>query len=343
VVQTVILMLGGLLCLAVVLHRLPGGLGEIFSVAGEAGKFGFSELMKDGTLRPAGWRFSLSDKTALMVLIVGGMHFMSEYACNQNVVQRYCASASMHEARKGLLLNCVASMATWIFFAFLGTSLFVFFHHFQSIETTEMLNGARKAEQVLPYFVLHYLPAGLSGLILAAIVAAAMSSLDSSLNAIATVSVVDIYRRHIQPDREDTHYLRAAQIIAIVTSVFMVVGALILGASDSKTIMDSGVVAMSILACGLLGLYLLGFLTTRGDGRAVALAIFCTILWTVYMTLDNYGQIPDALRPGVDGYYVGIIGHIVMLVIGYAVALCFRPTRDLTNLTIWTQDGTPAE
>lgn len=343
VVQTIVLAFGGVICLVAVVRELPGGFGEIFRVASAAGKFGFSDLGTDGALHPAGWRFSFSDKTALMVLFVGIFHFVAEYACNQNVVQRYCATASARETRKALAVNCAGSMITWIFFAFLGTSLFVFYQHFPADEAAAMLAGETKAEQILPFFIIHQLPAGISGLVLAAVVAAAMSSLDSSLNAIATVSVVDIYRRHIAPDRDDAHHLLAARAIAMVASVLMILGAIILAYSETTTIADTGVAAMSILAGGLLGLYLLGFLTTRGDGRAVAVAIFCTILWSLYMTLDSYKLLPEGLSPPVDSYYVGIIGHVVMFVVGYAGALLVTPKRNLTNLTIWTQDGTPLE
>lgn len=341
VVQTIVLALGGVICLYVVLHKLPGGVSEVLSVAGAAGKFGFSELVEDGSLRPAGWGISLSQKTALMVVFVGLTHFTAEYACNQNVIQRYCASASAREARKALAVNCVACMVTWGFFAFLGTSLWVFYQRFEAPEAQAMLTGDLKAEQILPFFVMNNLPAGVSGLVLAAVLAAAMSSVDSSLNAIATVSIVDIYRRHAVKDRDDQHYLKMARTVAIVASVLMIAGALVLAYSESKTISDTGVVAMSILAGGLLGLYLLGFLTTRGDGRAVFVAILCTIVWSTYMTLDRYEVLPDAIRPGIDAYYAGMIGHAVMFVMGYAGALIFSPKRDLTNLTVWTQDGTP--
>jgi SSS family solute:Na+ symporter len=80
-------------------------------------------------------------------------------------------------------------------------------------------------------------------------------------------------------------------------------------------------------------------LTTRGDGRAVALGIGLTILFTIYRVLENFGIAPDT---GIDDYYTAIFGHILMFVIGYALAaLLPRRDRDLTNLTVWTQTGEP--
>ncbi len=349
VVQTIVLAVGGVICLFKVVTLLPGGFGEIFSVASAHGKFGFSELMADGTLRPATWfpeslHAILGEKTIVMMLFVGLTHYMAEYACNQNVVQRYAASASAREARKAMLVCCISSMLIWTFFRFLGTSLYVFFQNgnFSTPDTEAMLTGAQKAEQILPYFVMHYLPAGISGLVLAAVLAAAMSSLDSSLNAISTVSIVDLYRRHLVKEREDTHYLLVARIIAIAASVIMILGAVVLAYSDNKTIGDTGTALSSILAGGLLGLYLLGFLTTRGDARAVGIAIVATIVWSLYMTLVRYNLLPEAAKLPVDSYYTGIIGHIVMFVVGFLFAsLLPAKKRDLTNLSIWTQEKAP--
>lgn len=346
VVQTIILAIGGVICLVTVVSQLPGGLGEIISVGMADSKFQFAELMPDGSLRNIGWSFSMRDKTALMVVFVGLTHFMAEYACNQNVVQRYCAASSMREARKAMGVCCVASMVIWTFFTFLGTAFYVFFKRFPTDATDAILSGdgGAKAEQILPYFVMHHLPAGIAGLVLAAVLAAAMSSLDSSLNAISTVSIVDIYRRHLVKDRDDRHYLLAARYFAIFASVLMIIGALVLAYSEIGTINHTSVALSAIFSGGLLGLYLLGFLTTRGDGRAVGAAIVCTIIWTAYMTLAKSDVIPESLRLGIDSYYTGIIGHLVMFCIGYfgASFLPQRP-RDLTNLSVWTQESTPLE
>ncbi|MCH2202816.1 MAG: sodium/solute symporter [Fuerstiella sp.] len=346
VVQTIILAAGGVICLITVVSQLPGGLGEIISVGMADSKFQFAELMEDGSLRRTGWTFSMKDKTALMVVFVGLTHFMAEYACNQNVVQRYCASSSIREARKAMAWCCVASMIIWTFFTFLGTAFYVFFKRFPTVDTQNMLSGeaGAKAEQILPYFVMNHLPAGISGLVLAAVLAAAMSSLDSSLNAISTVSIVDIYRRHLVKGRDDRHYLLAARYIAIFASVLMVVGALVLAFSETSTINDTSIALSAIFSGGLLGLYLLGFLTTRGDGRAVGAAIACTIIWTAYLTLAKNEFLPPVLQPGIDSYYTGIIGHFVMFCIGYAGGwLLPRKTRDLTNLSVWTQESTPLD
>ena len=168
-----------------------------------------------------------------------------------------------------------------------------------------------------------------------------MSSLDSSINAIATVGIVDIYRRCIIKDRDDAHYLRMAQCIATIPTAMMIFGAIILVNSETKTLQDTGTIIGSLLGGGLLGMYLLGFLTSIGDARAVGFGIISTILFTLWTILSDSsrGILPEALRFPFELYYTGIIGNIVMLAVSFlAATFLATKARDMTNLTIWKRE-----
>ena len=184
VIQTIVLALGGVVCLIVVVNRLPGGLGQVIEVAGEAGKFSFAEF-RDGALQPVSWKFTLQSKTAMMMLIIGLTIWLREYSCMQATIQRYAASRTAKDARTAMWVCGACSIPIWIFFMFLGTSLYVYYQTFPTEATTEMLTGVHdaKAEEIMPYFILNELPWGMSGLVIAAALAAAMSSIDSSINA----------------------------------------------------------------------------------------------------------------------------------------------------------------
>ena len=343
VIQTMVLVVGGVICVVLIGYELPGGLGQVFSVANEQGKFAFAELQENGTLRPVSWRLSIGEKTGTMMLLVGLSHFLQEYCGNQNVVQRYCASKSTREARRAMYVCAFSSVPIWAFYMFVGTCLFVFFQQFPSPEATAMLSGegGAKPEGILPYFVIHHVPPGVAGIVIAAALAAAMSSLDSSINAIATVGVVDIYRRHFVTDRDDRHYLKAAWLFATLAAVFMIGGAIVLTEMETRTLQHAAQVVASLLAGGLLGIYLLGFLTNRGDARAVWVGIGCTILFTAWtIVVNRWPQIlPKALRVPFDLYYAGVIGNLVMFIVGFTLAALLSSTsRDLTNLTVWQQD-----
>lgn len=350
VVQTIILIGGSILCLIVIVIKLPGGLGQIVSEGVAAGKFGFSEFNANTqTLVTPSWDFSFLRKTATMMLIIGLFDWLTENSSDQNMIQRYCASKSPADARRAIWICCWSTLPVWAYFMFLGTALWVFFRAFPNEAAARMLNGEARAEQILPFFILNYMPAGIAGLVVAAVLAAAMSSLDSSINAICTVSVVDLYRRHLVKNRSDAHYLAVARWIAIAASAVMIGGALLLTASkDVKTFRDTMTVLAALAGGGLLGIYMMGFFTKLGDARCIAAGIVCTLTFTLYRGLTEFGFMPGQFRiawlDAVDAYYTGILGNALMFGIGFGLALLLPSRkRDLTNLTVWTQDGSPLE
>lgn len=331
VAQTLVLTLGGAACFAVVVWDVPGGLSAILSSAWAGGKLGFSDLGPDGVLHPTSIGLSLSERTVSMMLLVGLSHWLGEYACNQNVIQRYCASASMREARLALWFGCFWMVPLWIGFQFLGTALYVFYSHFPTPTSTAILQGALSAERIVPHFVATQLPIGLTGLVVAGVLAAAMSSLDSSLNSVATVGVVDVYRRHVAKGRDDSHYLKAAKILSWLASCVMVVGALTLLEAKTKTLQDAATTLIALTSGGLLGLYLLGFLTKRGDGRSAGVAIGATLLLSSYRAFSGGAWFPPELRiaplDAVNGYYTALLAHALMFGVGYAASLALPGRR----------------
>lgn len=347
VMQTIVLAFGGILCLIVIVQGIPGGIGDIISSASEAGKFQFAEYDEETReFMPQTWDFTFFRKTALMMLFVGLTNWLAEYSSNQNVVQRYCASKSTYEARKAMVIYVCTAIPMWSFFMFLGTALWVYFNANPTPETTAILAGETAAERILPLFILNNLPVGIAGLVVAAVLAAAMSSLDSSINAAATVGIVDLYRRHFVKEMTDAHYLLVARTFAIIISVLMITGALWLANSENiKTLQDTNNILTAVTAGGLLGLFMLGFFTTRADGRAVMAGIVLTLVFSLYRGFSGFEWFPETIRwpylDRVDSYYTGILGHLLMFFVGYVLALVIPSRdRDLTNLSVWTQDGT---
>ncbi len=342
-VQSLILTIGGLTILGCILWRLPGGLGQLLSVATAHGKFMVGDLdPADGRLHAAPWGFALSHKTILMVLITGLFQWLAEYTTNQEVVQRYSTSHSLREARRAIWLCCFTALPTWGYFMFIGTGLFVFYHVFPDPQAAAMLSGARKPEGIVPHFVSTQLPLGLSGLVVAAVLSAAMSAMSSALNSISAVVVTDIYRRHLAADRSDRHYVLVARLVTLASSCIMVGCAVWLFHHQTKTLQDLWTQFQSIIVGGILGIYLFGLLTTRGDGRAVAVGLAFSVSFSALMSLVVLGWLPAGLLTLVtdhfDVYYTGVVGNLLMFLIGY-LASFLLPARhhDLTDLTLWTQ------
>ncbi|RKX29281.1 MAG: sodium:solute symporter, partial [Verrucomicrobia bacterium] len=308
VIQTIVLVLGGVAVFVAIVARIPGGLSEIVSVASADGKLSFSEL-RGAELVPIGWGWALSEKTGLMMLILGLTWWLQEFASDQTVVQRYCSAASETEARKAVWWSVLSRLPIWAFFMFLGTALYVFFKFNPTGPATAMLTGADKPEGILPYFVMNYLPPGVAGIIIAAAIAAAMSSLDSSMNAISAVFVTDLYRARIRPERNEQHYLNVARVICGIAALVMVCLAILLAYTDTKTLQDVSSMLGAVFGGGILGLFFFGFFTVWGDGRAAGIGIAATVGYTAYIILGKQDLVP---LPPFDLYYTAIVGNLIM-------------------------------
>lgn len=327
VLQTIVLLVGGIACLWVIVDLIPGGLNQIIDTASAGSKFTLAEF-EQGQASEQRWDLSLTTKTGTMMFFVGLTAWLTEYSSNQNTVQRYCASASTTEARRGMLVCVLASLPIWAFYMFLGTALWVFYQVNPDPSATAMLAGTEKAEHILPLFITTELPNGLAGLVIAAALAAAMSSLDSSINSVSAVGIVDIYKRHLKPNETDAHYLMAAKGLAVVIMLIMIAGALWLETAETRTLQDTSTILVSLLGGGLLGLYLLGFLTKGGDARAAWTGIGFTMLFTGWTILAKKGLLPDAISIPFDLYYTGIIGNLLMFVVGYTASKLFTPAAE---------------
>ena len=341
VVQSVILTLGGLLILGTIVWKLPGGFGQLFSTAVADGKFLIGELGGNGKIHAIPWGFSLTHKTFVMLLVVGVIQWLTDYTTNQEVVQRYCAAKSTRDASRAIWICCWSCVPTWGYFMLVGTGLYVFYKVFPNPAAAEMLSGVRKAEGIVPFFVTTQLGPGFTGLVIAAVLAAAMSSMSSAMNSISAVTITDLYKRHLVPGRQDDHYIRAAKIITLFSSLLMMGGAWWLFRAETMTLQHLWTEFQSILAGGLLGLFLLGFLTTRVDGRAVGIGIACAVVFSSGVSLVALGFLPadwiKAVEARFDSYYTGIVGNLLTFAIGYTAARLFRPrSRELGNLTLWT-------
>jgi SSS family solute:Na+ symporter len=337
VIQTVILVSGGIICLGVIIHLLPGGLSQIFSVASEHSKLSLSEYI-NGELRPTGWGLSLGRKTGTMLFLLGLTNWLTEFSSGQTTIQRYYTTKNIHEARKAMWVMAGFCLPVWALYMFLGTALFAFFTVFPNAMATEMLDGTRKAEQILPYFIVNYLPKGVIGLVLAAALAAAMSTLSAIINSVSTTFVVDVYKRYLIPSKTDKHYLRVAILMASFISVMMIAGAIVLVNIKTNTLQDVANILTSLLGGGLLAIYLIGFLTNIGDWRCVLVGLICTMSFTAWTICAERNVLPARLDANFEIYYTTMVGNIIMFATTVLASFVFPRKQPLAgDLTIWTQ------
>lgn len=320
VIQAIVLWIGGIVCLVLMIDKLPDGLSQVFEVAESHDKFGTGSM-----------EWNLNERTFWTVALLGIFHFLAMYSSDQNVIQRYVASKSTREARKATLIYSVVALPTWSLFFFIGTTLFVFYTVFPDITINRL-----EADQVFPYFILNELPAGVAGLIIAAVLAAGMSTLDSSINAIATVTVVDILKPYWLKGRSDIIYLRLARYIAIGVSIFMMGGAFFFSVIEKESINDISWIVSSVFGGCLVGLFMIGFFTTRVGYRAVLWALVISVSINLYLGISLTGILPEAISINVQAYWVGVIVNLLFIALAYIFSFFIKNKKEINGLTVWT-------
>ena len=327
VTQTIILIAGGAICLAIIAWDLPGGLVEIVSVANAHDKFS-----------PGSMAFSLSERTFPTVVFLGLFIFLTSYASNQSIVQRYMAASSLVEARKATLISAGLSLPIWASFFFLGTSLFVYYNVFPDQAVAKL-----EPDQVFPHFMFTQLPPGVAGLIVAAVLSAAMSSLDSSINASAMVGVTDLVKRYFAPHRKDEYYLKIGWALSVASAILMIGGAIVFHSLPKETIFDQVLIASSLFGGCLMGMFFMGFFTTRVGYQAVLAALLVALLVHFYLVLNTMHILPASLRLQIHDYWVGMLVNLAFAPAAYLLSFAFgRPRSKLEGLTVWTQRSGPS-
>lgn len=335
VVQTIVLVAGALTCIFIVIHAVPGGVGAVLSEGFAAGKLSFNDLnVATGRLEPVSGGISFVEKTIPMMILVGAAQYVTGQL-DQDSVQRWCAARSLKEARKSMYVLGFGALPIWAGFMFLGTCLWVYFQHQSDEVSTAILAGTRRAEDILPHFILTVLPPGVAGLVISGALAAAMGSLSCCINAASMVWVNDLYRPHLVKGRPDAHYLRVSRGAALAFSGVMAGGAYLFHVANAKTIMELGIIATALFGGGISGAFLFGLLTRRGDFRAVVAGIVVTAAFTGYAAASQAGALPRVFNP----YYTAILANLVMFsVCVIASWILPAPQRDLRGLTFWDAD-----
>lgn len=343
VLQTITLIAGAFIMIGVVLYNSNEGFFQLLAAAQEHGKLLFTADLNTvtGQIEPLAKGFSLNEKTFQMLLLVGFVQFMNTQF-DQTSIQRWCSAKSAKEARKAVLFVGIVSLPVWGGFFFVGTMLWTYFYFNPDPMVTEMLTGIRKAEEIVPYFVTRYVPPGWAGLVIAGALAAAMSSLSSSINSASMVWVQDIYKPYIAKSKTDKHYLKAGLFAAAVVSLLMLMGAYLFYTSESKTLSDLNIIIVSVCGGGMLAVFLAGVFTRYGDSRAVWIGLFSNAVFTIWLLLGNRGLLPAKYTWSIDLYYSALLGNILTFLVVLLSSWIFRAKeRDLTNLTVWDQSDEP--
>lgn len=328
VAQGILKTLGALLILYLVIKQIPGGFNKVIEVARADNKFSLGSTS-----------FNFTQPTFWVVLLYGFFINLNNFGMDQNYIQRYHTAASEKQAAKSVWLCVWMYVPVSLLFVIIGTSLYSFYQTQPGLIdpvkiklATEKLGAAASSQQiqelaatfkpadyadkVLPYFMVTKVPTGLLGLIVAAILSAAMSTISSNMNASATVFTMDIYKKYFGKKINDKQQLRMLHIATVVVGfIGLGCGLAMIGA---KSLLDTWWKLSGIFAGGMLGLFLLGLISKQTKNAAAIAATIIGVLVILWMTFSE--NIPEGyVRSSLHNNMIIVVGTLTIFLTGIII------------------------
>ena len=308
VVQMVLYVGGSLVALATVCHNIPGGWNALIAGASAAHKL---------TVLHFSW--SLTETYTFQAGVVGGCFLtMASHGTDQLMVQRLLAAKNLRESRTALLASGVVVFFQFILFLLIGAGLFVYYKSMGSAPNLA-------ADRIFPAFIVQQMPVGIAGLMIAAVLAAAMSNLSAALNSLASTSVVDFYPPRY-PDISDRLRTRLSRLMTVVWAAILF--ALAMFSRGDGHVVEIGLSIASVLWGAMLGVFLLGTLSRRADERGTLVGMIAGVAVNLLLWLQpNAIALPVGRQvftiPKIAWTWWVLIGSMVTCAVGYTVSVLF--------------------
>lgn len=327
VAQGIIKTLGAFLILYLIIVDLPGGIKTVIGIGTTDHKFSLGSLSPD-----------ITQSTFWVVLFYGFFINLNNFGMDQNYVQRYHTATSSSQASKSVWLCVALYVPASLLFFIIGAALYAYYQvHPQMImavkeqvaaaklvtgaSTTQITELAQKltpadyGDKVMPFFMVTKIPTGLVGLIVSAILSAAMSTISSGMNASATVFTQDIYQRYITKTSTDKQQLLVLKIATIVFGCLgLATGIAMIGI---KSLLDIWWELSGIFAGGMLGLFLLGIISKQTKNHEALIAVVIGIIVILWMTFSGY--IPakyEFLKSPMHKNLIIVVGTLTIFLVG---------------------------
>ena len=311
VAQGFLLIGGGIICILVLMFGIEGGPVATFRIASEYNKISFG---------PYDW--DLSQLTFLVMVLNGIFYALQKYGTDQTIVQRYLTAKNDKEAKKAAYIGVLMSVPIWALFMFIGTALFAYYH----AQGAPLLPEGIKADEVFPYFIAHELPLGIRGLIISALAAAAISSLDSDLNCLSAIAVQDYYMR-FKKNATDQQQLRFGKWMVVIAGAGAIGVASLYISWGGEGVLGALFGLYAIFSAGIVGIFLLGLFSRRANKQGLYIGIATAVIFTAWATLSK--DFPH------HKYMLGVYSHLIVLIVGYAASYLFKTPLVDKELTIW--------
>ena len=304
VVQGIILVGGAFLAAGYLIFNTEGGVGGFFDIAVSHDKF-----------RLFDYAFDLTSATFWVVILGGLANNLISYTSDQTVIQRYITTKDEKSAGRSILMNGIMSVFISVSFYVIGTGLYTFY----KTHPAELDFTMEKSDAIFPFFMMSQMPAGVAGLLIAAIFAATMSTISSNISSVSTAFSVDFYRR-FKVNVTDKQMLSVARLACMISGLLGVGLALLMATWNILSLLDYFNTILGLLSSGIGGLFLIGIFFKQVNGRAALIGFIlgeAVVFW-----LNAYTDISFLLY--------GFIGMLVCVVVGVLLSIFpyFRSNRE---------------
>ena len=297
VIQTSIYVAGTIVGFFTILHLVPGGWTTVSGMAREAGKFQVFDFSLDFYKTYTFWSG-----------VIGGAFLTTaSHGTDQLIVQRLLAAKTMRQSQLALLASGVAVFFQFGLFLLIGAMLFVFY------KLSPPIVAFSKTDRIFPTFIVTHMPQGVSGLLIAAILAAAMSNLSAALNSLSSTTILDFYAR-FRPNVSEARLLSLSRAATLVWG--LVLFALAIASRSGGKVVELGLSIASVAYGALLGVFLLGVLTKKATEIGAIVGMLCGFVANLY--LWHCTKVPFT-------WYVAM-GSVLTFTVGYGSSRVLAPS-----------------
>ncbi len=313
-IQGIILIAGAVVCAVYILFAMPEGPEQLFAIAAENDKFSLGSF-----------GLELSEPTFWVVLVYGIFINLQNYGIDQNYVQRYMASRSDRAAKRSAFYGGMLYIPVSALFLFIGTALFAYYGS-AAAELPAELQDVNRSDRVFPYFIVNQLPTGVTGLLIASIFAAGMSTVSTSFNSSATVFLTDYYNKFLKREASDREAMRVLYLSSVVISVLGI--AIGIAMINVKSALDAWWKLASIFSGGMLGLFLLGAFSSRRNVVGAIVGVIAGLLVILWLSLSNVFLGEDAIGNQFHTYLTIVFGTTAIFLVGFLISLLGKKNDD---------------
>jgi len=307
-IQGIILIIGAIVCAAILTFSMPEGPSQLFEIAAANHKFSLGSFSA-----------SISESTFWVVLIYGLFINLQNYGIDQNFVQRYMTTSTDKKAKSSALFGALLYLPVSLIFFYIGTALYSYY-----TAQPDLLPAALKmpgtGDKVFPYFIVNGLPRGITGLLIAAIFAAGMSTVSTSINSTATIVLSDYYQRYFNKNASEKSEMKVLYISSVIMGALGVMISLSLVGVES--VLDAWWSLASIFSGGMLGLFLLAFLSRKVRNIDAAVGVIVGVFVIVWMSLSplyfTEGNLLKFRSPFHSNLTI-VIGTMVIFLVGFVL------------------------